>query len=45
LLSDRLMSTGAAALVIIVATILRATLQIRQLAPSITRHRKLTEFG
>ena len=44
-LSNRLLSTGAAMLVIILATMLRATLQIRQFAPSITRHRKLTEFG
>jgi len=44
-LSNRLMSPAAAVLLIILATILRATLQIRQFAPSITRHRKLTEFG
>ncbi|HEY7187414.1 MAG TPA: phospholipase D-like domain-containing protein [Vicinamibacterales bacterium] len=44
-LSNRLMSIGAAVLVVLVATVLRAALQLRQFAPSITRHRKLTEFG
>jgi hypothetical protein len=44
-LTNQLVSTGAAVLVILLATILRATLQIRQAAPSITRHRRLTEFG
>jgi hypothetical protein len=44
-LSNQVISTGAAVLVILIATILRATLMIRQFAPSITRHRKLTEFG
>jgi phosphatidylserine/phosphatidylglycerophosphate/cardiolipin synthase-like enzyme len=43
--TNRLISTGAAVLVIVIATILRATLLIRQSAPSITRHRKLAEFG
>jgi len=43
--SNQLMTIGAAVLVVFVATILRAALQLRQFAPSIARHRKLTEFG
>jgi hypothetical protein len=44
-LSNHLISTGAAVLVIVIATTLRATLMLRQSAPSITRHRRLAEFG
>ena len=38
-------SAGAAVLVIVIATLLRVTLLIRQLAPSVSRHRKLAEYG
>ena len=44
-ISNEMISIGAAVLVIVVATTLRVTLLLRQLAPSITRHRKLAEFG
>jgi phosphatidylserine/phosphatidylglycerophosphate/cardiolipin synthase-like enzyme len=44
-MSNEVMSTGAALLVIVIATILRATLLLRQFAPSVSRHRKLAEFG
>jgi phospholipase D1/2 len=44
-ISHEMVSTGAAVLVIAAATILRATLLLRQLAPSVSRHRKLAEFG